>query len=198
VGTSFEDFSEADRQNVEKITAKVKSEIMAALEFQKTHLGPFYPQVQKMLLLQAIDQRWKEHLQRMDQMREWISLRGYAQKDPLVEYKQEAFKLFEEMNGFIRVDVLEKLFKIQLVLQHPDGGDEGVPPEEVARRAPQRSPAPPTSEDRERAEEQLEALKPKKTRMTFGPPPTDDDPGSGGGGLSRSERRRMERDKRRR
>ncbi len=202
VGTSFDDFSEADRQSVDKITAKVKSEIMAALEFQKTHLGPFYPQVQKMLLLQAIDQRWKEHLQRMDQMREWISLRGYAQKDPLVEYKQEAFKLFEEMNGFIRVDVLEKLFKIQLVIQHPDGGDEGLPPEEVARRAPQRASttAPtPSPKDRERAEEQLEALKPKKTRMTFGPPPTDDDPGSGGGGgLSRAERRRMERDKKRR
>ena len=198
LGTSFDDLSEADRQNVETIISKVKSEIMAALEFQKTHLGPFYPQVQKMLLLQAIDQRWKEHLQRMDQMREWISLRGYAQKDPLVEYKQEAFKMFEEMNGFIRVDVLEKLFKIQLVVQQPDGGDEGIPPEEVARRAPSRAPLPPTNEEREKAHDQLDALKPKKTRMTFGPPPTDDDPSSGGGGLSRSERRRMERDKKRR
>lgn len=198
------DFGDEKSINADQVVEKVKTAILAGLEFQKTHLGPFYLQVAKMILLQTIDQRWKEHLQRMDQMREWIGLRGYAQKDPLVEYKQEAFRMFGEMNGFVRGEALEKLFKIQLVLNSPEApqGDVGAPPEYAQEMnggggsGPAHRPAP---EQVAEAEEQLEALKPKKTRLTFGPP-TDDGPsgGGGGGGVSRADRRRMERDKRRR
>ena len=198
------DFGDEKSINADQVVEKVKTAILAGLEFQKTHLGPFYLQVAKMILLQTIDQRWKEHLQRMDQMREWIGLRGYAQKDPLVEYKQEAFRMFGEMNGFVRGEALEKLFKIQLVLNSPEAhqGDVGAPPEYAQEMnggggsGPAHRPAPDQVAE---AEEQLEALKPKKTRLTFGPP-TDDGPsgGGGGGGVSRADRRRMERDKRRR
>ena len=198
------DFGDEKSINADQVVEKVKTAILAGLEFQKTHLGPFYLQVAKMILLQTIDQRWKEHLQRMDQMREWIGLRGYAQKDPLVEYKQEAFRMFGEMNGFVRGEALEKLFKIQLVLNSPEApqGDVGAPPEYAQEMnggggsGPAHRPAP---EQVAEAEEQLEALKPKKTRLTFGPP-TDDGPSGGGGvgGVSRADRRRMERDKRRR
>lgn len=198
------DFGDEKSINADQVVEKVKTAILAGLEFQKTHLGPFYLQVAKMILLQTIDQRWKEHLQRMDQMREWIGLRGYAQKDPLVEYKQEAFRMFGEMNGFVRGEALEKLFKIQLVLNSPEApqGDVGAPPEYAQEMnggggsGPAHRPVP---EQVAEAEEQLEALKPKKTRLTFGPP-TDDGPsgGGGGGGVSRADRRRMERDKRRR
>ena len=196
------DFGDEKSISADQVVEKVKTAILAGLEFQKTHLGPFYLQVAKMILLQTIDQRWKEHLQRMDQMREWIGLRGYAQKDPLVEYKQEAFRMFGEMNGFVRGEALEKLFKIQLVLNSPDApqGDVGAPPEYAQEMnggggsSPARRPAPDQVAE---AEEQLEALKPKKTRLTFGPP-TDDGGPSGGGGVSRADRRRMERDKRRR
>lgn len=199
------DFGDEKSISADQVVEKVKTAILAGLEFQKTHLGPFYLQVAKMILLQTIDQRWKEHLQRMDQMREWIGLRGYAQKDPLVEYKQEAFRMFGEMNGFVRGEALEKLFKIQLVLNSPDApqGDVGAPQEYAQEMnggggsSPARRPEPDQIAE---AEEQLEALKPKKTRLTFGPP-TDDGPsggGGGGGGMSRADRRRMERDKRRR
>lgn len=199
------DFGDEKSISADQVVEKVKTAILAGLEFQKTHLGPFYLQVAKMILLQTIDQRWKEHLQRMDQMREWIGLRGYAQKDPLVEYKQEAFRMFGEMNGFVRGEALEKLFKIQLVLNSPDApqGDVGAPQEYAQEMnggggsSPARRPDPDQIAE---AEEQLEALKPKKTRLTFGPP-TDDGPsggGGGGGGMSRADRRRMERDKRRR
>ncbi len=198
------DFGDEKSISADQVVEKVKTAILAGLEFQKTHLGPFYLQVAKMILLQTIDQRWKEHLQRMDQMREWIGLRGYAQKDPLVEYKQEAFRMFGEMNGFVRGEALEKLFKIQLVLNSPDApqGDVGAPPEYAQEMnggggsSPARRPAPDQVAE---AEEQLEALKPKKTRLTFGPPTDDGGPsGGGGGGISRADRRRMERDKRRR
>ena len=198
------DFGDEKSINADQVVEKVKTAILAGLEFQKTHLGPFYLQVAKMILLQTIDQRWKEHLQRMDQMREWIGLRGYAQKDPLVEYKQEAFRMFGEMNGFVRGEALEKLFKIQLVLNSPEApqGDVGAPPEYAQEMNGGGGSGPahrPTPEQVAEAEKQLEALKPKKTRLTFGPP-TDDGPsgGGGGGGVSRADRRRMERDKRRR
>ncbi len=206
-----------DKISAGEIVEKVKSSILAGLEFQKTHLGQFFLQVSKMILLQTIDQRWKEHLQRMDQMREWIGLRGYAQKDPLVEYKQEAFKMFEEMNGFIRGETLEKLFKIQLVLnQEGPAADEGRPsdygqelnggsagrsqggPGVRESFADSRANVAPSAARRKEAEDQLEAMKPKKTRLTFGPPTDDPGPGGGGNGLSRSARRAQEREKRRR
>jgi len=112
-----------------EITEAVKAAVSSVLESQKNQLGPYFQQVQKMILLQAIDQRWKEHLQRVDQLREWINLRAYAQKDPLIEYKSEAFKMFEEMNSLIKSETLEKLFKIQLVSQNPaEAGTTGMSP----------------------------------------------------------------------
>ncbi|HVK60207.1 MAG TPA: hypothetical protein VM432_01605, partial [Bdellovibrionales bacterium] len=164
---------------------KVKEAVSAAFEAQKRHLGPHLGQVQKMLLLQAIDQRWKEHLQRVDQLREWINLRAYAQKDPLIEYKKEAFSMFEEMNFLVKSETLEKLFRIQLVVQQPG---------EAAPLAQNRGDGG-AEADYDEAEEQLEALKPKqRQRLTFSGPDSDPDPRGGGGG-SRADRRRDEKKK---
>ncbi len=194
----------AVNSTADSVISRVRDAIKVALDFQRSHLGPYFPQIEKMILLQEIDQHWKEHLQRMDQMREWIGLRGYAQKDPLIEYKQEAFRMFEEMNGLVRSAALEKIFKIQLVLNREENGE--APQRELdggparggpARGAPAqggRSAGPPSDED----EDPLESLRPKapqKTRLTFGPP-SDEAEGSSAG--SRSQRRRLERDKRRR
>ena len=88
-----------------------------------------------MLLLQSIDQRWKEHLERVDRMKEGIHLRGYAQKDPLIEYKKEAFAAFQQMNAWVREETVEKLVKIRIVDQQstqqmlqerPEFNDEGL------------------------------------------------------------------------
>ncbi len=96
------------------ILERTKNLVMTQYEKQKAELGPFFEQAQKMIILQAIDQKWKEHLQRIDGLREGINLRAYAQKDPLIEYKKEAFAAFEETNFLIRTDALEKLFKVQI------------------------------------------------------------------------------------
>lgn len=194
----------AVNSTADSVISRVRDTIKVALDFQRSHLGPYFPQIEKMILLQEIDQHWKEHLQRMDQMREWIGLRGYAQKDPLIEYKQEAFRMFEEMNGLVRSAALEKIFKIQLVLNREENGE--APQQELdggparggpARGAPAqggRSAGLPNDED----EDPLESLRPKapqKTRLTFGPP---SDEAEGSSVVSRSQRRRLERDKRRR
>ncbi|RYZ79017.1 MAG: preprotein translocase subunit SecA, partial [Proteobacteria bacterium] len=75
---------------------------------------------------------WKEHLQIIDKMKEGINLRGYASKDPLIEYKKEAFNAFENLNTVIRADVIEKIMKVQLVAQEPGAEDilESLRPEE--------------------------------------------------------------------
>ncbi len=91
--------------------------IKAAFDQRKINLNPFYSQIQKMVLLQAIDHHWKEHLSRIDRLKEGINLRGYAQKDPLIEYKKEAFGAFESLVYTIKTDALEKLMKIQIVSQ---------------------------------------------------------------------------------
>ncbi len=74
-------------------------------------------QLEKMILLQVIDHHWKEHLLGMDHLRDGIGLRGYGQKDPLIEYKREGFDMFSSLMERIKSDTLERLFRIQEVRQ---------------------------------------------------------------------------------
>jgi len=68
----------------------------------------------KVIMLQAIDTHWKEHLLAMDHLREGISLRGYAQKDPVREYQREGYEMFMEMIYHIKMDTLEKLCIVKI------------------------------------------------------------------------------------
>ncbi len=72
-------------------------------------------QVEKVVLLQITDQRWMDHLSLMDDLREGIGLRALAQKDPLLEYRLEAYDMFQNMvEGGIQEDCLSMLFKVRL------------------------------------------------------------------------------------
>lgn len=116
----FENLKPLDLENINKnVSAKVKE----VFEKQKQSIGPFFDQVQKMVLLQTIDQRWKEHLALIDHLKEGIGLRGYAQKDPLIEYKKEAFIAFENLNSVIQSETIEKILKIQLVVEEQQSTD---------------------------------------------------------------------------
>jgi preprotein translocase subunit SecA len=70
--------------------------------------------IEKMVLLQVIDAQWRNHLQRLDYLREGIHLRGYAQKNPLNEYKQEAFVMFAEMLSNIKQEVCSLLSRVEV------------------------------------------------------------------------------------
>ena len=65
-------------------------------------------------MLQVLDNLWREHLLAMDHMKEGIGLRGYAQKNPLNEYKKEGFDLFSQMNFRMKEEICEFLFKAQI------------------------------------------------------------------------------------
>ena len=71
-------------------------------------------QAEKVILLSTLDALWKDHLLSMDHLREGIGLRGYGQKDPLLEYKREGFLLFQNMIRQFREDVLEKIFHVEI------------------------------------------------------------------------------------
>jgi len=69
--------------------------------------------IERILLMQTIDSKWKDHLYAMDQLKEGINLRSFAQRDPLIEYKREGFEMFQSMYGSIHQEVAELIFKIQ-------------------------------------------------------------------------------------
>jgi preprotein translocase subunit SecA len=81
--------------------------------------------IEKQVLLQAVDTRWREHLWHLDQLRSVIHLRGYAQRDPLNEFKNEAFTLFERLLSDLRTDVTRLLMRGQFVMEQPPGADTG-------------------------------------------------------------------------
>ncbi|TSC55660.1 MAG: preprotein translocase subunit SecA [Parcubacteria group bacterium Gr01-1014_18] len=76
-----------------------------------------FRQIEKDILLRSIDSLWIEHLTSMDHLRTGIRLRGYAQKDPLVEYKKEAFRMYSELLNLIQKQVVYTLYKIGVVQQ---------------------------------------------------------------------------------
>lgn len=183
------DFGPANQVSMEGINENVERAIKEVFERQKKHLGQHLENVQKMVLLQTIDQRWKDHLQSIDQLRDWINLSGYAQKDPLIEYKQHAFQMFQEMNFGIRSEAVEKIMKIQLVSHSPDAtqNGNGHEPDEVEE----------TEDDS--VDEALQAMKPKRQRLVYSGGGEGDEASAGGagggGGMSRQDRRKIEKDK---
>ena len=72
---------------------------------------------ERMLMLQIVDAQWKDHLLAMDHLKEGIGLRGYGQRDPLIEYKKESFTLFEDLMNRIEDDGIRFLFLLQPVQQ---------------------------------------------------------------------------------
>jgi len=78
---------------------------------------PVMRQIEKIVMLQTLDALWKDHLLAMDHLKEGIGLRGYAQKNPLVEYQKEGFEMFEAMLRVMGQDVVEKVFSVQVQRQ---------------------------------------------------------------------------------
>ena len=94
----------------------VWEKVSARYEEKEREAGPdVLRYVERMSLLQILDSQWKDHLLSMDHLKEGIGLRGYGQKDPLVEYKKEAFSLFNDMETRIEEAVIGYLFRVQVV-----------------------------------------------------------------------------------
>jgi preprotein translocase subunit SecA len=100
-------------------------------EFMAAKVGKWGPDVmryvEKSILLQALDHLWREHLVMLDHLRQVIGLRGYGQRDPLNEYKAEAFALFEAMVAHLREAVTAQLMRVEIVQQAPEEQAQQLP-----------------------------------------------------------------------
>ncbi len=83
--------------------------------------------LERRIILDVVDSQWKDHLLSLDHLKEAIGLRGYAQKDPLVEFKKEAFVLFEDMMTRIDNETVRYLFHVQIQIEGQQPGGEGTP-----------------------------------------------------------------------
>ncbi|MGE0442909.1 MAG: SEC-C metal-binding domain-containing protein, partial [Gemmatimonadales bacterium] len=143
----------ADRSvnTVPKMLEAVKAEAEAAFQRKVEYLhqfglsigvGDVDQQVLAQVMLGVIDEKWKDHLYDLDQLRNAIQYRAYGQKDPLVEYKKEAFEMFEDLMRDLQATFADRYLKVQ-VSAGPPGG-QAPPPDQGARRPPP-PPPPPTS-----------------------------------------------------
>ncbi|MBI5245464.1 MAG: preprotein translocase subunit SecA [Elusimicrobia bacterium] len=102
-----------------------------------------FKEIEKMVLLQVIDQAWKNHLYDLDHMKKYIHLRAYGQKDPKVEYQRESFGLFNVMMDRIREQTVEYIFRIQAPRRPPPPPPPQSAPKQPQRQAPQGPPPSP-------------------------------------------------------
>jgi len=111
----------AGLENIVEDALLIESIEVAALEAlnkKAAEFGPeIWPRVVRAVILRSIDQLWVEHLTEVDDLRRGIGLRGYAQEDPLNAFKKEAFKLYDEFQGLIRVSIGRSILRVSVVQQ---------------------------------------------------------------------------------
>ncbi len=106
---------ELEHCNREKLHDAIMEAVTQAYQAKEEGIeAGFMRHVEKVILLQVLDALWKDHLLGMDHLKEGIGLRGYAQKNPLTEYKKEGFDLFSNMMTRIKEETTEYLFKVQI------------------------------------------------------------------------------------
>ena len=106
----------------------IEDDAMSLYDEREEELGEeLMRALERYLILQIIDQRWREHLYDMDYLREGIHLRGFAQIEPLVAYKNEAFTLFEDLMNSIWADFARMIYNVEVEVQGPNGDGEGQP-----------------------------------------------------------------------
>lgn len=125
-----------DDKSQDDLYARLKTAVMNFHEEREKTCGPERLRMaERFVVLWILDKYWKEHLYALDNLREGIGLRGYGQKDPLVEFKRESFEMFEQMLDGMKTEMVQLLFRLTEV----EGGAEAGGP--TARPV---GPAPPT------------------------------------------------------
>ena len=140
---------EFDKLTVDDVVELVYKQVKAIYDEKRKLFGTeAMSQIEHYITIQIIDDKWVEHLQDMENMKEGIGLRGYGQLDPLREYQKEGFSMFEDMMNRIKEEILSTLFRIQLAREEPEklpakkkrklnlihGGDETAAPATVRRK----------------------------------------------------------------
>jgi preprotein translocase subunit SecA len=111
---------EVDVEDREALVEEFVEDALETYAEREQALGPeLAREVERYVILQTVDRRWREHLETMDYLREGVHLRAFAQKDPLVEYRAEGHALFEELSRTIREEVVFTLFHVAVTVEQP-------------------------------------------------------------------------------
>jgi preprotein translocase subunit SecA len=168
VRSSLTDIEEIE--DVPALQSRFVEEALAAYEEKEAGLGSeMMRELERVVLMNITDTKWREHLYEMDYLQEGIHLRAYAQKDPLTEYRREAFAMFDELTDSIQQDFVRYIYRVQLVrpeqqqrLQRvqenkdavesgaggagdgtqDDGGQAGNPQQAISDKVPRNAPCP--------------------------------------------------------
>jgi preprotein translocase subunit SecA len=134
VFTPSDAFAEIDPRRVDRddLKLRLEEEALAQYDRREQELGEeLMRALERFLILQIIDERWREHLYDMDYLREGIHLRGFAQIEPLVAYKNEAFELFRDLMNSVWSDFAQMIFHVEVTVE----GGNGAAPAPPARRS---------------------------------------------------------------
>ena len=117
-----EDYSREDMENLLKKTAH------DTYDMREASIGSLMMrELEKAVMLKVVDSKWMEHLDDMDMLKEGISLRSYGQRNPIVEYKVEAFDMYEEMQHAMMETIILYLYHIQVHFSHDETSEESMP-----------------------------------------------------------------------
>jgi preprotein translocase subunit SecA len=131
IDTSALDFS--DRTS-DEIGDMIWEQARASYQEKEALVGrEVMERVERDVMLQMVDQQWKDHLYSLDHLKEGIGLRGYGQRDPLVEYKKESFELFQAMKLRVDDEIVRFLWRLRPVLTEEGGAPVAMPPRRAAR-----------------------------------------------------------------
>ena len=120
-----DEFEKIVNSNNELFKEKVLIKFNDARNERIKHLGEKQTkEIEKRIFLQTIDMNWKSHIQYLEQLRQVIGLRSYGQRDPLIEYKKEAFILFENLLNKLKLDLITILMNLKIVLAPKDNKEE--------------------------------------------------------------------------
>src|SRR4029077_16629626 len=125
VKVSMPDLGSLTRAEIE---AKINELLEKRYQEKEDLIGPEnMREAERIVMLNVIDNQWKDHLLSMDHLKEGIGLRGYGQKDPLVEYKKESFVLFQDMMDRIEDETVRFLFFLQITREPGEGSRPQLP-----------------------------------------------------------------------
>ena len=109
------DKSEREDMTTELLKQKVISRLEKIYAMKEQELSPeAMREIERMVLLRVVDEKWMDHIDAMDELRHGISMRAYAQRDPIIEYKFEGFDMFEQMTRSISEDALSRILRVKL------------------------------------------------------------------------------------
>jgi preprotein translocase subunit SecA len=141
----------------EGLTERMQEDAQAAYDRREEELTPEVTrELERRVVLSVLDTKWREHLYEMDYLEEGIHLRAYGQRDPLTEYRREAFAMFDEMKTSIRDEFVRYIFHVELVrndeparprpqrvqMSHGDDPNSGQAPQATSDKVGRNAPCP--------------------------------------------------------